>query len=370
MVDELLPALTRLRAFAKLPAEAVQASSPLWKVVRLGRDKLLWKQGRVAEALAFVHTGGLDVLVHGTPIATVHAGEMIGEMSLFPAGARRLASLSAREPTVVLSLTAANFKALRDQQSPVFLALLDHALLTAARRVQQIDQQLVQFNQGNFAPPPEPEDSLISRLWQRVRPPPPPDPSSCPPIGDLLARHPVLGAIDTDTRKTLAQAFTATSFRRGTTLARENETDTRTFLLAAGTVDVLRTVEAHGAAILISRFEPGASFGALAAFLDEPRRETIAATSDGWVYSIDRPAVDALPAPARQAWKEAALTVLARQCQTANDALLTNVGAFRDQDTSAMPSMAMTVDQAKLANIRLTDLADRHHDPRHTKRRK
>jgi CRP-like cAMP-binding protein len=355
-MEPLLAALTRFRAFGALPVDVLRASLPLWKIHKLAVGKLLWKQGRPADSLALVHAGSLDVIVDGTRISHVDAGEMIGEMTIFITGAQRLASLAACESTVVLSLGSGGLRSLREQGSPLYAAILDLALATASRRLLNLDRQIAQLREGNFATPPAPPaEGLLTRLWHRVRPPAEPDPATCPPLAELLARQPALDRIAPDVRAALLGAFTQTHFRRGVTLVRQDERDARAFVLAAGTVDALRTLEERGAALLIARFDPGSLFGTAAMFEDQPRRESLVATSDGWVYAIDRAAFDALPEAARLAWKEAALAVVAGQCRAADRALLAAIAAFATRHVEALPSMAAPPDQAWLAGVRPGD---------------
>lgn len=337
--DPLLAALARFEVFRGVPQPALRATLPLWRVAQLKVGRLLWKQGRPADSLALVHAGALEVMVNGTVIDTVRAPEMVGEAAIFITGSQRMASLSASEPTQVLVLASAGLRELRSQQSPLYTAILEHAIGSTLRRVHHLDRQIAQFRQGNFAAPPVREqDHLLSRLWHRLRPPPPPDPSGRPPLDDLLARQPAL-AHQPAIRAALAPAFKAQHFRAGDVVAREGDVDLRAFVLAAGRLDALRIVEERGAALLLARFEPGTVFGVQALIEGGPRSASIVATTDGWVYSIDQAAHRALSAEVRTAWLEALLAVLTSQCQAAGLSLQSALAAFATRNDDAMPSM-------------------------------
>jgi CRP-like cAMP-binding protein len=339
--EPLFTALARFEAFRQVPAAALQASLPLWQAAQLKSGRMMWKQGRPADALAVVVSGSLDVMVNGTRIRQVKAPALVGESALFITGSRRDASLSAAEPTVVMLLPSAGLRELRAQASPVYAAILDHALISEMRSIQELYRQIAQVRQGNFAAPPTREpDRLLTRLWQRLRPPPPPDASGRAPLATLLALQPVLAA-QPEVCAPLAAVFTARHFRSGEVLAREGDEDTRAFVLAEGRVDALRVIEERGSALLVGRFERGAIIGAQALIEGGLRPATLVATTDVWVYHIDQAGHRGLPPAVRTPWLETILAVLTAQCQAASEALQTTVAAFSTQNEEAMPSLIM-----------------------------
>ncbi len=339
--DPLFVALSRFEGFRTVPPEALRASLTLWHITQLKTDRILWRQGRPADSLAIVHSGSLAVIVNGTVLEHVAAGAMVGEAAIFITGSQRMASLSADEPTIVISLSSGGLRQLRTQSSPLYTAILEHALLATLRRIHQLERQIGQLRQGNFAAPPAREqDHFLSRLWHRLRPPPEPDPSGCPPLDALLARQPAL-ASHPEARAALAPSFQVQYFRRGESIAREGDVDLRAFVLAAGRLDAMRTVEERGAALLLARFEPGTIFGVQALIDGSSRAASIIATTDGWLYSIDQTAYRGLAPEVRTAWMEAMLAVLTAQCATASLAVQGALVAFATRHDEAMPSMIM-----------------------------
>lgn len=338
-VEPLFVALSHFEGFRAVPAEALRASLPLWHITQLKKDRILWRQGRPADALAIVHSGGLAVIVNGTVIEHVTAGTMIGEAAIFITGSQRTASLSAEEPTVVLCLSSGGLRQLRAQSSPLYTAILEHALLATLRRIHQLDRQIAQLRKGNFAAPPAREqDHFLSRLWNRLRPPPEPDPSGCPPLDALLARQPAL-TNHPEVRAALVPSFQPQHFRRGESITREGDVDLRAFVLAAGNLDALRTVEERGAALLLARFEPGTLFGVQALIEGGPRAASLVATTDGWLYHIDQAAYRAMTPAVRAVWMEVMLAVLTAQCAAASFTVQGALGVFATRHEEAMPSM-------------------------------
>lgn len=336
--DPLFTTLARFEGFRGVSPDALRESLPLWQVTQLKKDRILWRQGRPADSLAIVHSGRLSVIVNGTVLDHVPPGAMVGEAAIFITGSQRMASLSADEPTIVLGLSSGNLRQLRAQSSPLYAAILQHALVLTLRRIQQLDRQVAQFRQGNFAAPPAPEqDHFLSRLWNRLRPPPEPDPSGCPPLDPLLARQSTLAA-HPEARTALAAAFRAQHFRRGESIARQGEVDLRAFVLAAGNLDAMRVVEDRGAALLLARFESGTIFGVQALIDGGPRAASIVATTDGWLYHIDQTAYQGLAPAVRTVWMEAMLAVLTAQCAAASLTVQGALAAFATRHDEAMPS--------------------------------
>lgn len=337
-MEHLYAALARFDAFAAVPPEALRASLPHWRVLAVKPDRVLWKQGRPADELSLVHTGELEVVLDGTVIGKVGVGEMIGEMAIFLSGAVRMASLRASRATQVLALSSAALQQLRAAESPVYDALLRHALVTAANRCRNLDREIAQVRQGNFAAPPAREQaSFLSRLWSRVRKPDP-HATACAPLGELLALHPVLAHASESVRAALVAAFVARPFRRGDVMCRQDEQDDKVYVLAAGKADVLRELEASGAALLLSRFEPGTIFGVHTFAEGVPRTASVVATEDGWLYTMDRAAFLLLPREPRTVWIEAMVAVLAGQCHAAGQALQTAIHAFATRHPAMLPS--------------------------------
>jgi hypothetical protein len=262
----------------------------------------------------------------------------VGELGLFTTCAVLAGSRASGRATQVLALSSTALQQLRAAESPVYDALLRHALVTAANRCRNLDREIAQVRQGNFAAPPVREQAgFLARLWSRVRKPDP-HATACAPLDELLARHPVLAHASESVRAALVAAFVARPFRRGDVLCRQDEQDDKVYVLAAGKADVLRELEASGAALLLSRFEPGTIFGVHTFAEGVPRTASVVATEDGWLYTMDRAAFLLLPREPRTVWIEAMVAVLAGQCQAAGHALQTAIHAFATRHPAMLPS--------------------------------
>jgi len=320
------------------PPAAIRASLPLWGAMRLREDAVLWKQGRPADSLALVISGELGEVLDGTVLGKIGAGQSLGETALFAQTGVRFATTVARAESEVFTLSSAGIAQLRAQDSPVYRALVTHAIAGTAARGQILDRQVSQMRRGNFAEPPAAEASgVFTRLWRRVSRPAA-GKQACPPLPDLLASDPVFAQIGPDARAALVGAFQPAAFRAGAVLIRQGDADSRVFVLAAGGADVLRTVEAHGGALLLGSLGPGMLFGINAFTRDVRRTASIVATSDGWYYAMTRDAFDHLPVAAHTAWLEITLAVYIRQHQSASRELQQAIRVFASQHVDLMAS--------------------------------
>ncbi|PCC75340.1 Cyclic nucleotide-binding domain-containing protein [Nannocystis exedens] len=321
---------------AEVPEAALRATLPLWSVVQVREQSFLWRQGRPADAFALVLAGALDVLVDGTVIGRVEAGDTIGESALYTGEGRRFASVRASVRTHALVLSRAGIVQLRALGCPVHDALLRRAIAGATHRSQVFDRVLAQLQVGKFAAPSSGSSGIFRRLWRRVARTTP-NPADCPPLTGFLAHHPLLGRATPQVRAAIAEAFTPQAFRAGQVLLRQGDADARVLVLAAGQADVLRTVDARGGALLLGRLEPGALVG-IDAFAGAARTASIVATTAGWVHVMTREAFERLPPPARTTWLEVTLAGSVRRFEAAAQALQAAIGVFASRHEEATPS--------------------------------
>lgn len=317
---------------AGVAPELVRASLPLWSVVVLPRDTLLWRQGQPADALALVDTGALEVAVDGTIVAAIGPGELIGETAIFARTGVRFASVRARVKTRVIILPSAGLARLRAHHDPFYRVLLAAVIAGVAARTEVLDRHLAQVRKGNFAEPPAPEDTgVLARLWPGAGGESH-DPGARPPLGALLAADPAFAHVDPDARDQLVRAFQPRAFRAGEALVRQGDRDSRVSVLATSRAHVLKTIEDHGEALLLGVLEPGMIFGINSFVRDVPRSASIVAAGDGWCYEMTRARFAELPVPAAIAWEEITLAVYVRQYHNTAQALQTAIAAFAGSD--------------------------------------
>lgn len=320
-VDALLVALSRSVVLREVPEAALRASLALWSVVDLRPGVTLWKQGRPADALGLVQSGELEVVVDGTVIGQVGAGEMIGVGAIFQREAPRIASLRAEQPARVLMLWSAGLRLLRGEQGPLYAAILRHALRVAVRRAGALEQRMLQVREDNFVAPAETPESagLLAKLWTLLRAEP-----DCPSLGPLLARRRPLTQVDPAERAALVRAFTPRPFGAGELLVRAGEVDSRLLVLAAGAADVVCAQPRHESS---GHLEPRAIVG-VDGFAGEVATTSVVTASDGWVYTIDVSACELLPAATRMLVQELALAVALERCHAAAYALQAAIAMF------------------------------------------
>jgi predicted NAD/FAD-binding protein/CRP-like cAMP-binding protein len=86
--------------------------------------EVVCREGEPSDAMLFVGTGRLEVLVGGERVSEIPPGEVVGEIGLLDDGPRT-ATLRALEPFVAWRLERARFEALRRDARPAALALVD-----------------------------------------------------------------------------------------------------------------------------------------------------------------------------------------------------------------------------------------------------
>jgi hypothetical protein len=86
--------------------------------------EVVCREGEPSDAMLFVGTGRLEVLVGGEHVDEIPPGEVVGEIGLLDGGLRT-ATLRALEPFVAWRLDRARFEALRRDARPAALALVD-----------------------------------------------------------------------------------------------------------------------------------------------------------------------------------------------------------------------------------------------------
>ncbi len=161
------------------------------------------------------------------------------------------------------------------------------------------------------------------RLWKSFRPGTPT--TVCPPIGPLLTGLPRLRSADAAVVASLERAFEVRSFAEGEILFLEQEPGDAAWLLAEGTVDVLRQVRGTRAERL-AQLKAGDLFGVNAIIASGPRTASCVAVTPGWAYRLPGAASAALTGEAHLLWNECVLAVLQAQLRLASGTLGRAIG--------------------------------------------
>jgi len=132
------------------PAE-LAAIAPLFHERKLTAREVLWSENDLAEELALVVRGMLEVLVGSRRISTIGPGELVGEASAFIAEEVRTSTIRAIGPAELLLLSRGALATLRASHGTIYDLLLAHALRTLASRVETTLARLSELSHGKLA---------------------------------------------------------------------------------------------------------------------------------------------------------------------------------------------------------------------------
>ena len=133
------------RALADADIDALLAAAP--PPIEIAAGAVLAREGEPADRAFLLVAGrlGASVALGGAGDRTVNeiaAGEVTGESALFLTGGRRVATLTALEPSAALVLRRELF--LSGTPNPALVALESHILAGLARRIERTDAQIVE----------------------------------------------------------------------------------------------------------------------------------------------------------------------------------------------------------------------------------
>ncbi len=310
--------LALLPFFSKVPRSDLERAAPLFKRVLLAPNELLWSEGSAVDELALLVYGELAVSTQLREVGRVRAPDIAGETGAFVAGSVRSATLKAMLPTTLLTLALPDLRKLRFQRSRVYEALLTLAQRASVKRVAATNAKLARVVAGSFAAPNRKEPGALARLWRTFRPGLPSTP--CPVPGPLLRSQPGLKDMDGKVEQQIAACLVAEAVAEGQVIVLEGEPGACMYVVAEGTVDVLRNVRGDRAELLVQLY-PGQQFGANTLVEGVPRTASCIAATAGWLYRMDREAFEALTGDARLLWRESVLATLSTQIRNANASL-------------------------------------------------
>jgi CRP-like cAMP-binding protein len=162
--------LSALYLFQAVPRPSLQALLQVAPAVSFSIAQPVFRQGDAAESALLLLSGRFTVEVQEggatRTIGEVHPGEVVGETALFLPGARRTATVRAREPSRALVLRPEVMDLAG--QNPAVVLLEQHLLGTLSRRIRSTNLAI----QGVWkaeAPAPAPPGPAAA-----APPPPPP----------------------------------------------------------------------------------------------------------------------------------------------------------------------------------------------------
>lgn len=310
--------LSASQLFVRVPRAAVVGSGPLWSLRQLAPGEAFCHEGDPGDSIGILGAGECSVRVDGVDVATVRLGELVGETSAFFASGTRLASVIATVPSTFVILSAASLRKLRAERSPLYDPLLQRGLQELARRVQRANDRLTRLVEGTHERPVRKDPSAFVRLWKSLAPGRPGGPA--PSLQPLLRGLPGLAKAPTEALAPLRDAFQARAFSQGEILFLEQDPADSAWVVAEGSVDVLRQVRGTRAERLTT-LGTGSLFGVNALVAEGARTASCIATSPGWAYRLGSDAHAGLKGDARLWWSECLLAVMQAQLRSTSETL-------------------------------------------------
>lgn len=311
--------LVGLPALRHISPHELAATSPHWELRTLRAGHALWEAGDPANAIAVLAEGEIAIEHGGATLGRVLPGEILGETATCIPMPPRSLTLRARTPSRVLVLPVARLLALRGSSSGVYNGLLDLSHHSLLRQISATDLHIARTGAGRVPAPRRTPVSPLRRLLNIVRLTEAWGP--CPPLAPCLRSLPGFAGADHDTVEALAPHFAPEPFELGQILCLEGEPGDGAWLIASGSVDVLRNVRG-GRAERLANLTQGALVGVNSLLGGAPRTASCVATSRGWVYRITPEACkELLGGPHGLAWRESLLALLTLQLQNAGAAI-------------------------------------------------
>lgn len=311
-------ALASLPLFAGLRGQDLRDAAALWESRSLPEGTPLWWHGDMAEELAVVLSGSLQVRINDKGVGTVDAGELVGEAAAWTRGSRT-ASVRAVTDTTLAVLSSAQLPSLRAHHVTVYDSLLEHALSGLARRVRAVDREIARIAYGEGSAPGRPSQSRLGKLWKKLTTPPPRD---RPSARQALRSMPAMTATHADVLTTIEGSLTPHYLPAGTPIFLEGDPGESVFVVAEGCIDVIRHVRSGRGKRLASLY-PGALVGTGSLLLSERRNASCvaASTTACWVFEMNQAAFHALQGEAGRVWRESILEALRFQLSRADEQL-------------------------------------------------
>ncbi len=117
-----------------LTVKEVQTLLDFMELVTYGKNEVIADIGEVGEALYFVVQGTIALTVEEAggenEIATVHAGDMLGEMSFFDRQPRSIRLRAKTDDTKLLRLTRTMYNRLRVEHPYITVTLLEQTIIS------------------------------------------------------------------------------------------------------------------------------------------------------------------------------------------------------------------------------------------------
>jgi CRP-like cAMP-binding protein len=237
--------------------------------ITVGDYEELIAEGDVDPTLAIVESGELEVVTGDTRLGYVRAGGMVGEMALFTNG-MRTASVRSVTKTTLLLLDAEGFARLKSFDSPVVLAIEEHALSQLSERLRKVSVRISELAEGTVAEHIRPAQGFFDRVASvfgsggmvspgRVDAP------------AVLRSSPLFAGTPDAVLADVAGEFYPVGFRRGHFVITEGDPGNEMYIVASGLIEVVVDAKREKVEPLAA-LEAGEAFGMCALVQDRHTR--------------------------------------------------------------------------------------------------
>ena len=240
-LERRLELLAGIPAFARLPTAVLEGLASRLKEERFQSGDTVVVDGGADDRLYLIVEGRAEASTtepSGTvPLATLEQGELFGEIALIEPGGKRLATVTAVDPLLLLSLAAADF-----------------------RRVLEDDPE------ARAAFEKVADDLLITKFLKQASP---------------------FSTLSGERLRRLAARLERLEVPAGEIIIRQGETGEECYLLRSGRVEVLAR-RAQSRERNLATLGPGSLFGEAALLTDEPRNATVRALEPCTLLALRR----------------------------------------------------------------------------------
>jgi CRP-like cAMP-binding protein len=237
--------------------------------LEVGDHQQLIAEGDLDPTLAVVESGELEVVTGDTRLAYVRPGDLIGEMALFSNGIRT-ATVRSVTPARLLILDVEGFARLRSFNSPVVLAIEEHALRLLTERLRLMSHRISELAVGTQAQHVTPSQGFFERVSSAFGSGGFVVPGRVDAVG-VLRSSPLFADMPEAALTAVAAEFYPVGFRRGHFVITEGEIGNEMYIVASGLVEVLVAAKADKLEPLAS-LEAGEAFGMCALVQDKHTR--------------------------------------------------------------------------------------------------